>query len=313
MRRNHNRSTGMAGRVATLVVALLGLTAPLLANVQEVRPRPNNNWGRDRGQGEMNIRLRVDEEVEVAVRGDRMFIRTLSGRWAQELGSDLSAPLPQKTVAVEFSKRGGRGRAWLIEQPSARNGFTLRFRVSDPKRGDGRYHIRLRYPTESWGWESRSALEPRPRTASGLRPSPAPAAAASWRGPSWGRPTSWNRLPGRALDPRRQERVPDINGRNGGRFEFRGRVDEEVLFFLRSGEVTAQTQFGGRVQVERWSLDEPVPVGRPLRLQLAKRDGRGRVEIVEDPRPANNYTTVIRVSDPRGGGDRYHFRLDWRR
>lgn len=318
MRSNHIKTRYWDGRrssarMAVVLAALLGLSAALLANVQEIRPRPNNHWGRDRGQGEMNIRLRVDEEVDVIVRGDRILVRTLSGAWVQDLGSDYSAALPQREVAVQFSKRRGRGRAWLLEEPNRRNGFAARFRISDPMGGEGNYHIRLRYRVEGWGWESRSAADPATWGGGALRPSPAPVTAVAWRGPSWGRPSSWGRLPGRMLDPRRQERVRDIHGRNGGRFEFRGRIDEEVLFFIRGGEVTAQTQFGQRVQVERWSLDEPLPLGRRLRLQVSKRDGRGHVEILEEPNPSNRYTTVLRVSDWRGGSDRYHFRLDWRR
>lgn len=304
----------MGWRLGVTLLGLVALSGSLAANVQEIRPRPNSNWGRDDGRGEMNIRLRVDEEVEVAVRGDRMFIRTLSGRWAQERGSDMSAPMPMRNVVVEFKKRSGRGRVWLVEQPSRSNKFTLRFRISDPRGGDARYHIRLRYATDSWGWEDRTASSSWQRNPATLRPSPAPVVAVSWREGAWGRQPSWRSgLPGRALDPRRRERVGDIHGRNGGRFEFRGRVDDEVLFYIRGHEVTAQTQFGRRVEVERWSLDEPFPVGRRLRLRLDRRDGRGDVRLLEEPNPRNNYTAVILVSDRRGGRDRYHFRLDWRR
>ncbi len=313
MRGNYWGNPKSAQRLATLALALSAITMAAFANVQEIRPRPNNNWGRDRGQGEMNIRLRVDEEVEVAVRGDRVFIRTLSGRWAEERGSDMSAPIPLRNVAVQFSKRSGRGRAWLVEQPNRGNRFTARFRISDPKGGDARYHIRLRYSTESWGWESRNATVPWQGNPATRRPSPAPVANAAWREPSWGRPSTWSRLPGRTLDPRRRERVRDVHGRDGGRFEFRGRVDEEVLFFIRGNQVTAQTQFGRRIQIDRWSLDEPLPVGRRLRVRVDRRDGRGRVQLLEEPNARNNFTAVILVSDHRGGSDRYHFRLDWRR
>ncbi|MCW5966660.1 MAG: hypothetical protein KIT83_21660, partial [Bryobacterales bacterium] len=197
MRWNDKGIVNHAGRVAGLALAFAGLSTMLLANIQEIRPRPNNNWGRDRGQGEMNIRLRVDDEVEVAVRGDRMFIRTLSGKWAQEKGSDLSAPLPLRKTPFELSKRSGRGRVWLVEEPNDGNRYTARFRISDPQRGDSRYHVRLRYGTESWGWESGAAVEPKTGVRGSMRPSPVPVVAASWREPAWGRPSSWNRLPGR--------------------------------------------------------------------------------------------------------------------
>jgi hypothetical protein len=296
------------------MLGILALGCSLAADVREIRPRTGSNWGRDEGKGEMNVRLDVDEEVEVEVRADRMFVRALTGRVARDAGSDLSASMPLRDVRVDFRKRSGRGRVWLVEQPSRANRFTLRMRIRDPQRGEGRYHIRLRYATDSWGWQDRRTAVPWGGNPATLRPSPAPVVAVSWREGAWGRPPSWRgELPGRALDPWRRQRVGDIQGRSGGRFEFRGRVDEEVLFFIRGNQVTAQTQFGRRMEVERWSLDEPFPLGRPLRLRLDRRDGRGEVSVLEEPNPRNNFTTVILVSDRRGGSDRYHFRLDWRR
>lgn len=120
------------------------------------------------------------------------------------------------------------------------------------------------------------------------------------------------RSAGYPLDPRFRERSRDYGGRSGGRFEFRGRIDDEVIFFIRGGQVTAQNRAGRGMQVERWSLDDPLPIGRPVRLKLDQKDGRGRVQLIESPNPGNNYTAVVRVFDSKGGSDRYHFRMDWR-
>lgn len=114
------------------------------------------------------------------------------------------------------------------------------------------------------------------------------------------------------LDPRFRERSRDYGGRRGGRFEFRGRIDDEVIFFIRGGQVTVQNYAGRGMQIERWSMDDRLPVGRPVRLHLDRKDGRGRVQLLEAPNPRNNYTAVVRVVDSKGGSDRYHFRLDWR-
>ncbi|MDZ7637250.1 MAG: hypothetical protein U5J83_03210 [Bryobacterales bacterium] len=139
------------------------------------------------------------------------------------------------------------------------------------------------------------------------------------RDDDWGRDRDdrWNR--GRSsrsfgypLDPRFRERSRDHDGRRGGRFEFRGRIDDEVLFFIRGGQVTVQNRAGRGMLVERWSMDDSLPVGRPVRIDLDRKDGRGRVQLVEAPSPRNNYTAVVRVFDPNGGSDRYHIRLDWR-
>ncbi len=131
------------------------------------------------------------------------------------------------------------------------------------------------------------------------------------RDEDWGR-GRYGRSAGYPLDPRFRERSRDYGGRRGGRFEFRGRIDDEVIFLIRGGQVTVQNFAGRGMQVERWSMDDRLPVGRPVRLHLDRKDGRGQVQLLETPNPRNNYTAVVRVYDPRGGSDRYHFRLDWR-
>ena len=155
MPRNRFGLTPAYGRTLKVALTVLACSCSLFANIQEIRPKPNTNWGRDKGRGEMNIRLHVDEEVEVSVRGDRLFIRTISGKWAREYGSNYSAPLPQREVEVDLSRRSGRGRVWLVEQPTSRNRFTTVFRIRDTRQGEGHYHVRLRYRSDSWGWQSR--------------------------------------------------------------------------------------------------------------------------------------------------------------
>jgi hypothetical protein len=48
-------------------------------------------------------------------------------------------------------------------------------------------------------------------------------------------------------------------------------------------------------------------------VQVERKDGRGDVTLLEIPWDGNDYTAVVRVSDPKGGDDRYHFRLTWTR
>ena len=44
------------------------------------------------GKGQCDIRLQVDNEVEVSVRGDLVNIRTIAGRDARDDGSECNAP-----------------------------------------------------------------------------------------------------------------------------------------------------------------------------------------------------------------------------
>ena len=120
-------------------------------------------------------------------------------------------------------------------------------------------------------------------------------------------------LPGQPLssnqnDPRRY----NINNRSG-KFEFRGRIDGEVVFHIRGDVVSAEAVQGLPVRVERFQFSQPIPGQQMPSFQLRQRDGRGRVELLEQPNPGNGFTAVIRVSDDRRGDDRYHFELNWRR
>jgi len=92
------------------------------------------------GKGQCDIRLQVDNEVEVSVRGESVFIRTLSGRDARDDGSECNEPLPRDPRNFNYEVRDSRGEIVLIDQ-SSRNGVVVR--IHDSKGGEGRYHFRL--------------------------------------------------------------------------------------------------------------------------------------------------------------------------
>src|SRR3954447_11812689 len=61
------------------------------------------------GKGQCDIRLQVDNEVEVAVRGDSVSIRTIAGQDARDDGSECNAPIPNRDVeGFNFEVRESR-------------------------------------------------------------------------------------------------------------------------------------------------------------------------------------------------------------
>jgi hypothetical protein len=97
-----------------------------------------------RGKGQCDIRLQVDDQVEVSVQGDGVFIRTLSGQDARDDGSECNAPLPPQDVrGFNFEVKDSRGDIKLAEEPSRRNGGRAVVRIRDAPGGFGRYHFRL--------------------------------------------------------------------------------------------------------------------------------------------------------------------------
>jgi len=126
-----------------ILLILLGAGLPAWADTQfRVRQMTRNDV--PHGKGQCDIRLMVDEEVEVTVRGDFVTARTLRGRDARDDGSDCNAPLPnRKAEDFVFEKKEGRGDVRLIEEPSRRSDFQAVVHIRDGDGGEGRYHFRL--------------------------------------------------------------------------------------------------------------------------------------------------------------------------
>jgi len=96
------------------------------------------------GKGQCDIRLQVDMEAQVTVRGDMVFIHTIAGRDPRDDGSECNVPLPNGEVAgFNYEVKDSRGEIRLVEQPSRRNGNAAVVYIRDPASGEGRYHFRL--------------------------------------------------------------------------------------------------------------------------------------------------------------------------
>src|ERR1035441_10988671 len=91
-------------------ITLLALCAalPALADTQfRIRKMTRNDV--PPGKGQCDIRLQVDDEVEVSVRRDMVMIHTLSGRDPRDDGSECNAPLPirdRKSTRLNSSHLG---------------------------------------------------------------------------------------------------------------------------------------------------------------------------------------------------------------
>jgi hypothetical protein len=96
------------------------------------------------GKGQCDIRLRIDGEAEVTVRGDLVYIRAISGRGGRDDGSECNAPLPNRPVeGFHFEGIDGRGEVRLISEPSRQTDFQAVVHIRDSESGEGRYHFRL--------------------------------------------------------------------------------------------------------------------------------------------------------------------------
>lgn len=188
------------------------------------------------GKGQCDIRLYVDGEVEVNVRGDMALIRTISGRDARDAGSECNAPLPPRAPGgFGFEVKDGRGNVRLLAEPSRRTDFAAVVGIRDGQGGEGRYHFRLSWALTGGGGGDRMDDRRGPDRMDDRR---GPDRVDDRRGGFNG----WNR-------------AVDFSGRGEGRYSREGsgfrRIREVLVRIRRDGDVSASldTEGWGRIQL----------------------------------------------------------------
>jgi hypothetical protein len=90
-------------------------------------------------------------------------------------------------------------------------------------------------------------------------------------------------------------------------FTWRGVVDDDTRIYIRAGNVQSDVVSGVRTRREpRVDRDRALPRrDGALRVQLL--EGRGRVQVIQQPSARNNYTAIVRVKDAQRGADTYRF------
>lgn len=93
-------------------------------------------------------------------------------------------------------------------------------------------------------------------------------------------------------------------------FTWTGRVDREVILVVRGRHVETRASgldasFAPRLEVRD---DLPRQVGA---LEVHKANGRGDVEMLQQPSARNDYTAMLRVWDSRSGSDDYRVVVTW--
>jgi hypothetical protein len=100
------------------------------------------------GKGQCDIRLLVQGESEVSVRGDMVVIHTISGADSRDDGSECNFPLPGRELrGFNFEAVESRNEMRLVDPPSGRNSFAAMVRIRDSAGNFGRYRFRLSWET----------------------------------------------------------------------------------------------------------------------------------------------------------------------
>ncbi len=247
------------------------------------------------------LRLNLTGSADIILEGDKALFRTRAGRTPIDSGSVCSGPIPRQPLDhFRVERVQGKGRVLLVENPADRNQFQAWIRVDNERLAPDAYEIRVTWrENDAGGLDSQNELRLTPR---GNPPRWVPPGTDPSAGSLAGRPLS-----SYDNDPLRYDTSPS------GTLEFRGQVDEIVEFLVRGDRLHVVLVSGQKVKLERYRFSQPLPSEGTLAVGLEKKDGRGIVEVVEEPGPTNAFTARIRVTDAQGGADRYHWILNWRR
>lgn len=87
-------------------------------------------------------------------------------------------------------------------------------------------------------------------------------------------------------------------------------MDDEVLIVCRGRDCRTQALRGTLATREQVNATRPLP-DREVRVSLDDAEGRGTIELVEQPSPSNGFSASLRIRDVQGGAGDYAFSLYW--
>ena len=93
-------------------------------------------------------------------------------------------------------------------------------------------------------------------------------------------------------------------------FDWSGRVDREVRIMMHGRDARAQTASRSPVTRSRIDVATALPQ-RDGRVTVRVQDGRGDVDVVQQPSARNDYTTIVRIRDRSSGIDNYRVTAFW--
>ncbi|MGH7637967.1 MAG: hypothetical protein ACREOK_09980 [Gemmatimonadaceae bacterium] len=205
----------------------------------------------------------VDDDMRVYIRAGNVQSHVASGSTTRRGPRvDRDRALPRRAGILRVQLVDGRGRAHVIQQPSARNNYTAIVRVKDAGRGADDYRF-VAY-----------------------------------------------------FDPVDRYDRDDIRyggeARSGDRMmRWTGTVDRDIRITMRGGSADYSVASGAYPRSVQANVLHALP-RRDGYLEVFLRQGRGTVQVIQQPTRYNNWTAIVRVLDTPGSFGYYDFDVIWR-
>lgn len=95
-----------------------------------------------------------------------------------------------------------------------------------------------------------------------------------------------------------------------GRVYWRGQVDDKLQITVRGLSLETKTLSGKAMPEGSYSFTAKLPDSEK-NISVTKIEGRGKINVLQQPTAENNYTAIIEVHDDRGGVSDYLLNIWW--
>ena len=117
-----------------------------VASLPELPSYRSKDYNVKSKEGTLNLRLYVDGSLKIFIQGDKITYEVENGRPPRENGSDFTQPLPDVPLkSFNIKKKDGRGEVQVVEQPSKGNQYGACLQINDPKGGEDRYWVEIKW------------------------------------------------------------------------------------------------------------------------------------------------------------------------
>jgi hypothetical protein len=126
------------------------ITAACALSAQVVERTASMRGGGGPNNGKCTIEVVVDGAAQVEIRGNRAFLRNLSGRPAQWRRFECNSVMPPNPGNFEFRGIDGRGRQSLVSDPRGNRGAAVVL-IEDPQNGQEGYTFDIMWSGQGYG------------------------------------------------------------------------------------------------------------------------------------------------------------------
>ncbi len=136
-------------RLLLAAAAVLGASVCFGQSEIQLRARQMPGWDLRQREGNCQIRVWVDNQAEVRLRGDRIWVTTRQGAKGRDEGSECSQSLPFNSVRdFKIRQIAGRSQVQLAQDPSRANNYTAMIAIEDRQGGGDNYAFEVTWRAE---------------------------------------------------------------------------------------------------------------------------------------------------------------------